>query len=69
MKKTYSPVMEIITFIFLTCLAILDMHLMDVVATYLYRSLEKNIHMKIPEVFTMLEAICNELKSIYSIKL
>ena len=32
------------------------MLLMDVVTTYLYRSLDKDIHMKIPKGFKMLEA-------------
>ena len=45
------------------------MHLMNVVATYLYGSLDKYIYMKIPEGFTMPEAFCNEHKSVYSIKL
>ena len=34
------------------------MHLMDVITTYLYGSLDKDIHMKIPEGFTMPEAFC-----------
>ena len=42
---------------------------MDVVATYLYGSLDKDIHMKIPEEFTMPEAFCNEPRIVYYIKL
>ena len=45
------------------------MHLIDVVATYLYVSLDKDIHMKIPKGFTMPEAFCNERRSVCSIKL
>ena len=45
------------------------MYLMDIVATYLYGSLDKDIHMKIPEGFTMPKAFCNEPRSVYSIKL
>ena len=41
------------------CIAVLeglDMHIMDVIIAYLYRSLDNNIYMKIPEGFQMLEA-------------
>ena len=44
--------MDVITFRFLIGLVVseaLDMRLMDVVAAYLYGSLDKDIHMKIPE--------------------
>ena len=71
-EETYSSVMDAITFRFLIGLVvseILDTHLMDVVAAYLYGSLDKDIHMKIPEGFTMLGAFCNESRSVYSIKL
>jgi len=34
----------------------LDMHLMDVVTTYLYGSLDNNIYMKIPKGYKMPEA-------------
>ena len=64
--------MDAITFKFLIGLVVsetLDMHLMDAVATYLYISLDKDIHMKIPEGFTMPEAFCNKPRSFYSIKL
>ena len=55
--------MDVITFRILIGLVVseaLDMRLMDVVAKYLYGSLDKDIHMKIPEGFTMPEAFCNE---------
>ena len=52
--ETYSPVMVIITFRYLISLSVsegLDMHLMDVVTTYLYRMLENDIYMKVHEGF------------------
>ncbi|WCJ38518.1 Retrovirus-related Pol polyprotein from transposon RE1 [Euphorbia peplus] len=70
-EETYSPVMDAITFRHLISLAIgkkLDMRLMDVVTTYLYGSLDNNIHMKIPEGFKMPEA-CMDSREICSIKL
>ena len=46
--------MDAITFRFLISLAIsegMNMHLMDVITTYLYRSMDNDIYMKIPEGF------------------
>ena len=43
-EETYSPVMDVITFRFLISLIVskeLDMHLMDVITTYLYGSTKK----------------------------
>ena len=51
-KETYSPVMNAITFYFLISLAVsegLDMRFMDVITTYLYRSMDNDIYMKIHE--------------------
>ena len=45
------------------------MHLMDVVTTYLYRSLDANVYMKIPEGFTLFEPMNSKPRSMYSIKL
>jgi len=45
------------------------MRLMDVVTTYLYGSLDKDIHMKIPKEFKMPKAFYDKPKSVYSIKL
>ena len=59
-EETYSPVMDPFTSRYLICLAVsegLDMRLMDVVTTYLYGSLDANVYMKIPEGFTLPEAI------------
>ena len=64
--------MDATTFRYLICLAILeglDMHLMDVITTYLYGCLDNDILMKIPEEFQMLEATNSKHYSIYSIKL
>lgn len=50
--ETYSPVVDATTFRYLINLAVhekLGMHLMDVVTTYLYDSLDDNIFMRIPE--------------------
>ena len=57
-EETYSPVMDAITFRYLISLTVskgLDMRLMDVVTSYLYRSLDANVYMKIPEGFTLPE--------------
>ena len=51
-EETYSPVVDATTFRFLISLAIrenLDLRLMDVVAAYLYGSLDNEIYMKVPE--------------------
>ena len=53
-KKTYSLIMDAITFGFLISLAVLeglDMCLMDVIITYLYESMDNDIYMKIPKGF------------------
>ena len=71
-EETYSPVMDAITFRYLISLAVsegLDMRLMDVVTTYLYRYLNANVYMKILEEFTMPEAMNSKPRSMYSIKL
>ena len=64
--------MEAITFRFLISLVVserLDMHLMDVITTYLYGSMNNDKHMKIPEGFKLPEANCTKPCSMYSIKL
>ena len=45
------------------------MPMMDVVTAYLYGSLDANVYMKIPEGFTLLEAMNSKPRSMYSIKL
>ena len=62
--------MDIITFLFLISMVVLEklkMHLMDVVTTYLYGSLDSDIYMKIPEGLKMPEAYTP--RNLYSIKL
>ena len=71
-EETYSPVMDAITFRYLIHLTIsegLEMHLMDVVTTYLYGSINSDIYMKIPEGFTLPEAKLSKPHGMYSIKL
>ena len=71
-EETYSPVMDTITFRYLISLTVsegLDMRLMDVVTAYLYGSLDANVYMKIPEGFTLPEAMNSKPRSMYSIKL
>ena len=71
-EETYASVMDAITFRFLISLVIienLDMRLMDVVTTYLYRSLDNDIYMKIPEGYKMPDAYNSKSRSMYSIKL
>ena len=51
-EKTYSPVMDGITFRYLISMAVnldLNMKLMDVVTAYLYGNLDSDIYMKVPE--------------------
>jgi len=47
----------------------LEMHLMDVVTTYLYGSLDNEIYMKIPEGFKMPKAYSSKSREMYSIRL
>ena len=64
--------MEAITFCFLISLAVserLDMHLMDIITTYLYRSMNNDIYMKIPEGFKLPEVNSTKPSSMYLIKL
>ena len=60
-EETYSPVMDAITFWYLIDLVVhenLEIHLMVVVTSYLYGSLDIEIYMKVPEWLIMPEA-CN----------
>ena len=71
-EENYSLVMDAITFRFLIGLIVsetLDMSLMDVITTYLYGLLDKDIHMEIPKGFKMPEAFYNNPINVYSIKL
>jgi TRAP-type mannitol/chloroaromatic compound transport system permease large subunit len=58
-EKTYSLIVDAITFRFLINLVVtesLDMRLMDVVTSYSYGSLDNDIYMKIPEGYKMPKA-------------
>ena len=71
-EETYSPVMDPITFRFLITLTVskgLDMRLLDVIIAYLYGSIDNDIHIKIPERFTLLEVVNAKPRSMCSIKL
>ena len=71
-EETYSHVMNAITFRFLISLAVfeeLDMRLMDVITTYLYESIDNDIHLKIPEGFKLPEVVNTKPRSMFSIKL
>ena len=45
------------------------MHLMDVITTYLYGSIDNDIYMKIPKGFKLPEANSTKPRRMYSIKL
>ena len=69
-EETYSPVMDAIIFRYLIHLTVskgLEMHLMDVVTTYLYGFIDSDIYIKIPEGFTLLEAKFS-LKDLHCLK-
>ena len=71
-EKTYSPVIDTITFHFLISLAIskgLDMRLMDAIIAYLYGSIDNDIYIKIPEGFTLPKVVNAKPRSMCSIKL
>ena len=54
--KTYSPIMDVITFRYLISLVVsekLSMQLMDVVIAYLYEDLDMEIYMKVTEGLTL----------------
>ena len=64
--------MDAITFRFLINLVVsegLDMHLMDVITTYLYGSMNNDIYMKIPKGFKLPEVNSTKPHRMYSIKL
>jgi hypothetical protein len=61
-NETYSPVMNGITFRYLISLTIqnhLYLQLMDVVTAYLYRSLDSDIYMKVPDSISVLNMNAN----------
>ena len=71
-EETYSSVMDAITVRYLISLAVsknLKMCRMDVVAAYLYGSLNNDIYTKISKEYKMPEASSSQPKKLYSIKL
>jgi len=71
-NETYSPVVDATTFRYLISLIAhegLNLHMMDVVTTYLYGSLDSDIYMKIPEGFNLPDANSSGSRQDYSIKL
>ena len=71
-EKTYSLVMDVITFHFLISLAVskgLDMCFIDVITTYLYGPIDNDIYIKIPRGFTLPEVVNAKPCSMCSIKL
>ena len=55
-EETYSPVMDVITFRYLVSLVVSkkqSMQFMDVVTAYLYKDLDAEIYMKVPEGVTL----------------
>jgi hypothetical protein len=70
--EAYSPVVDTITLRYIMSLVVhekIDMHLMDIVTTYLYRNLDNNIYMKISKEFNMPEAYNSNPNGNYFIKL
>ena len=64
--------MDATIFRYLICLTVsegLDLHLIDVVTTYLYEFLNNDIYMTLPKGFQMPKATNSKHCSIYSIKL
>ena len=71
-EEIYSPMMDAIIFRYLICLTVskrLDLHLIDVVTTYLYGFLNNDIYVKLPKGFQMPEETNSKHYSIFSIKL
>ena len=63
--------MDTITFRFLISLTVLEgfnMHLIDVIISYLYGFMDNDIYMKTLEGFKVLEANSRESRNMYSIK-
>jgi len=69
-KETYSPIVVASTFRYLISLIVderLNLHLMDVVTTYLYESPNNDIYMKLPEGSSFPNKACSREE--YTIKL
>ena len=71
-EETFSLIMVVITFHFLISLVVsewLDMRIMDVIKTYLNRSMDNDIYTKIPNKFKLPEGNSTKPHNMYSIKL
>jgi len=71
-EETYSPVVDTSTFRYLKSLVVhkgLDLHLMDVVAAYLYGLLDNDIYMKLPEGFDIPKTYNSNSQEDYAINL
>ena len=71
-EETYSLIVDAIIFRFLLSLVIskgLQIHPMDVVTTYLYRSLDSDIYVKVLNGFKMFESCKSRPQKIFSIEL
>ena len=69
-QETFSPVRDAITLHYLINFIVhekLKMHLMNVVTTYLYESLDNEIYMKVPEEFLMPKSCNSKSREMYSI--
>ena len=64
-EETYSPFINAITFLYLIGLVVHknhEIHLINVVTTYLYGSLDIEIYMNVPEGLKMPEAYSSNLR-------
>ena len=63
-EETSSPMMDTTIFRYLICLTVLeglDLHLIDVVTTYLYGFLNNDIYMKLPKRSQMPEQLIQNI--------
>ena len=71
-EEIYFPIVDAITLHYLVSLSVyhkLHMHLMDVVTTYLYGSLDRDIYMKVPEGLKISKPSNEYSQGLYSVKL
>jgi len=71
-EETYSPVMNVIAFLYLISLVVfkkLNMQHMNVVTTYLYENLDTKIYMKIFERFKLTDSNSSKPRNTLSIRL
>lgn len=71
-KETYSPVIDVIMFHYLISLVVyekIDMQLIDMVTSYLYRDLDTDVYMKVPDKLKVPEPSSSQPRNTFSIKL